>query len=313
MNAQYSPDLDIRPGVAAALAAKQPVVALALAPLTHTLNSPANLEALQTAEEAVRKEGGLLAAVAVLKGRLTVGLEGKELERLAASRAVHRVSRRDLASAVTGGWNGGTTVSATMFIAAKAGIQMVATGAIGTARPFMIDEAQVWDISSDLIELSRTPAAVVCSGARSVSHSSYAAEVLDTYRVPVVGYRTDTLPNFYMNIGSSPVSSRVNSAAEAAALLKVHWRLEGAGVVIAQPTPTDAAISPDILLPALRSVEEQADREGVARKDISLFQMEKLNRLTGGKALRAYQAILRENSRLAAQIARDLNASGSKQ
>jgi pseudouridine-5'-phosphate glycosidase len=109
-----------------------------------------------------------------------------------------------------------------------------------------------------------------------------------------------------MQIGTAPVTSRVNTTAQAAEFLRTHWSLDGAGVVLAQPTPADMAISPDQLLPALRSVEEQADKEGVVRKDLSLFLMEKLNRLTWGKAQRAYQAILVSNARLAAQVARDL-------
>jgi pseudouridine-5'-phosphate glycosidase len=230
-------------------------------------------------------------------------LEPRELEELTRDNAAHRVGRRDLTSAIIGGWTAGTTVSATMYIARQAGIRLIAAGAIGTARPFQNNQPRVWDISSDLFELSHTSAAVVCSGARSVSHLNYAAEVLDSLRVPIVGYRTDLFPTFYMNIGTSPVTSRVNTPAEASVFLKVHWGIDGAGVVLAQPTPADAAISPDELLPALRSVEDQADQEGVVRKDLSLFLMEKLNRLTWGKALKAYQAILIANARLAAQVA----------
>jgi pseudouridine-5'-phosphate glycosidase len=167
----------------------------------------------------------------------------------------------------------------------------------------------MWHISSDLVELSRTPVAVISSGTRSASRATFATEVLDTFRVPVVGYRTDSFPTFYMGVGSAPVSSRVNSPVEAAAFLKIHWGLDGAGVVLAQPTPAEVTISPDELLPALRTVEDLAEKDCVARKDFSPFLMEKLNRLTGGKALRAYQAILAANARLGAQIARALEES----
>jgi pseudouridine-5'-phosphate glycosidase len=313
MNATTSPtSVDIRPAVAAALEANRPVVAMVSSPLTHTLSWPTNMDVVRTAEEAVRQEGGVLAVTAIWKGRLTVGLEARETELLIRDNTVHRAGRRDLASAIVGGWNAGTTVSATMYIASKTGIRLVATAAVGTARPSRNNQPRVWDISSDLMELSQTPVAVISAGARSVSHLSYAAEVLDTFRVPIVGYRTDTFPTFYMNIGTSPVSSRVNTPAEAAEFLKVHWSIDGAGVVIAQPTTADMAISPDELLPALRSIEEQADKEGVVRKDLSLFLMDKLNRLTRGKALRAYHAVLVANARLAAQIARDLSAAKTK-
>jgi pseudouridylate synthase len=298
--------LDIRPAVAAALEANRPVVAMVSSPLSQTLPWPSNLEAARLAEDAVRQENATLAVVAVWKGRLTVGLEPHELEELTRGKKIHRASRRDLAAAIFEGWDAGTTVSATMYIAARAGIRLLITGAIGTARPFLESDAGMWHISSDLIELSRTPVAVISSGTRSVSRMTCATEVLDTYRVPVVGYRTDSFPTFYMSVGSTPVSSRVNTPAEAAAFLNIHWGIDGAGVVLAQPAPTDVAISPDELLPALRAVEEQAEKDCVARKDLSPFLMDKLNRMTWGKALRAYQAILVSNARLAAQIAREM-------
>ncbi len=307
MTATHSPtSLDVRPAVAAALDGNLPVVAMASSPLTHTIPWPANLEVAKAADEAVRKEGAVLAVVAVWKGRLTVGLEAHGVEELMRDNAAHRAGRRELTSAIMGGWNAGTTVSATMYIGRRAGIHVITTAAIGTARTILNNQPRAWNISSDLFELSQTPVAVVGAGARSVSHSSYAAEVLDTFRVPIVGYRTDLFPTFYMQIGTAPVTSRVNTTAQAAEFLRTHWSLDGAGVVLAQPTPADMAISPDQLLPALRSVEEQADKEGVVRKDLSLFLMEKLNRLTWGKAQRAYQAILVSNARLAAQVARDL-------
>jgi pseudouridylate synthase len=308
MNAMQSTlSLDIRPAIAAALEANRPVVAMVSSPLSQTLPWPNNLEAVRLADDAVRQEGATLAVVAVWKGRLTVGLEPREVEGLTQGKNMHRASRRDLAAAIFEGWNAGTTVSATMFIAARAGIRAVITGAIGTARPFVGSDAGMWHISSDLVELSHTPVAVISSGTRSVSHMTYAMEVLDTFRVPVVGYRTDSFPTFYMGVGSSPVTNRVNTPAEAAAFLKIHWGIDGAGVVLAQPAPAEVAISPDELFPALRAVEEQAEKDRVAWKDFSPFLMDKLNRLTWGKALRAYQAILVANARLGAQIARELN------
>lgn len=306
MSVTYNTAIDIRPDIAAAIAANRPVVAMVSSPLTHSLSWPTNQEVVRAADEAVRQAGATLAVVAILKGKLTVGLDKSEVEALTRDSRVFRSSRRDLAAAIIGGWNAGTTVSATMYIARKAGIRVVVSGAIGTARPARHHALRTWDISADLVELANTPVAVVSSGARSVSNFTYAADVLDTFRVPILGYQTDTFPTFYMSLGSSPVTSRVNSATEAADFLKVHWGIDGAGVVLAQPTPRDVAISPDELLPALRSVEEQADMEGVVRKDLSLFHMDKLNRLTWGKALKAYQAILVANARLAAQVAGEL-------
>jgi pseudouridine-5'-phosphate glycosidase len=307
-----SSHLDIRPAVAAALAANQPVVAMVSAPLSHTLPWPTNLETVRQVDEAVRREGATLAIITVLNGRLTVGLEAGEVEKLSRHPSVHWASRRDLAAGRLKGQTAGTTVSASMAVASKAGIHVLATGALGAARPFSGSETRVWDISSDLFELSQTPVAVVSSGARSVSELTYTTEVLETFRVPVLGYRTDFFPTYYMDVGSAPVSLRVNSPAEAAAFLQTHWAVGGSGVVLGQFTPADVAIQPDLLIPALRMIEESGEKDQVARKDLSPFLMDKLNRLTGGRAMRAYQSILVSNARLGAQIARELKPAAGK-
>jgi pseudouridine-5'-phosphate glycosidase len=285
------------------------VVSVVSAPLAHTLSWPTSRDTLRLAEEAVKQEGGTLAVIAVWKGRLTVGLEAEELELLAKGSNIRRASRRDLAAAVVGGQSAGTTVSASMYVAWRAGIRVLVTTSLGAARALpREDGGGAWDVSSDLVELSRTPVAVVNAGVRSGSSQTQTAEVLETFRVPVVGYTTDSFPLFYMRVGNSPISSRANTPAEVASLLKAHWGMDGAGVAVAQPTPTEVALSPDELLPALRAVEELAEKDRVARKDLSPFLMDKLNRLTWGKALRAYQAILVANARLGVQIARELVA-----
>ena len=298
-----APPLQIHPDVGAALKAGRPVVALVTAPIAHTLPWPANLETYRQIDDAVRREGGVLAAICVVQGRLTVGVDAKQIETLARGANVLRASRRDLARAVVSGANAATTVSATMFIAQRAGIQMVATGAIGGASREAPDGDHVWDISADLIELLNTPVAVVSAGARSVHNLAFTAEMLETLRVPVIGYCTDTFPTFYMRAGTYPVPARANTPTELAALLSAHWGMDGAGIVIAQPTPVDMALSPDELLPALHAVEKQAMQGNVGRKDLSPFLMDRLNRLTKGKALRAYEAILIGNARLAVQVA----------
>jgi pseudouridine-5'-phosphate glycosidase len=276
-------------------------------PIAHTLPWPANLEAVRLADAAARQEGAVLAVIAVWHGRPTIGLATDEVEKLARGGSSMRASRRDLATAVVGGLTAATTVSSSMYLARRAGIRLLATGAIGGAsRRAGTSEGHVWDISADLIELLHTPVAVVTAGARSVHNLAHTAEVLETFRVPVVGYATASFPTFYMRAGNFPVPAWANTPAEAAALLAAHWSLEGAGIVVAQPTPAEVALSPDELIPMLEAVEEQATRDGVERKDLSPFLMDRLNRLTRGKALRAYQAILAANARLAAQVAREL-------
>jgi pseudouridylate synthase len=308
---QPAPVLDVRPEVAAAQNAGRPVIALVSGPIAHTLPWPANLDTVRQAEAAARAEGATLAVVAVWKGRLTVGLEASEVEVLAKGGSSLRASRRDLATAVAGGRTAATTVSASMYLAWRAGIRLLATGAIGGAtRAAAHDNGHVWDISADLVELSHTPVAVVSAGARSVHNLAYTAEVLETFRVPVVGYGTDSFPIFYMRASSYPVPTRADKPAEVATLLAAHWGMDGAGVVVAHPTPAEAALSPDELIPSLATVEKQAAENRVGGKHLSPFLMDRLNRLTKGKALRAYQAILIANARLAAQIARELQGGG---
>jgi pseudouridine-5'-phosphate glycosidase len=294
------PPLDVRSDVAAALQAGRPVVALGSAAIAHTLPWPANLETAKQAQAAAQEEGALLAVVAVWQGKLTVGLSMAEIEALATGASSLRASRRDLAGAILRGKTAGTTVAASMYLAHRAGIRLLATGAIGGAAR---GDQRTWDISADLVELSRTPVAVVSGGARSVLNLACTAEILESYGVPVVGYGTDSLLAFYFRAGGHPASIRTDTPTETANLLATHWGIGGGGVLLAQPTPAEVALSPDELHSALQAVEQQAVDARIRAKDLPPFLMGRLNRLTGGKALRAYQAILVANARLAAQIA----------
>jgi pseudouridine-5'-phosphate glycosidase len=301
------PPLDVRPEVASALRAGRPVVALGSAPIAHSLPWPENLEAARRAEAAARQEGATLAVVAVWQGRLTVGLSAAELEALAQGASTLRASRRDLLWAVARGTTAAPTVAASLYLAQRAGIRLVATGAIGgAARLPGRDEEQPWGVSADLVELSRTPVAVVSAGARSVLSVALTAEILESYSVPVVGYGTDLFPTFYLRVGGHRASGRTDSPEEAAALLAAHWGMGGAGVVLANLTPEEVALSPDELHSALLEVEDRAKKARLQARDLPQSLMGRLNRLTKGKALRAYQAILVDNARLAARVAREL-------
>jgi pseudouridine-5'-phosphate glycosidase len=301
-----SPPLDVRPEVAAALQAGQPVVGFVSAPIAHSLPWPANLEAVRESALAVRQEQATLAVVAVWQGRLTVGLAAHEVEALARGASSLRASRRDLTTAVVRGHTAATTVAASLYLACRAGIRLLVSGAIGGARVARREEEPTGGISADLVELSRTPVAVVTAGARSVLNLTRTAEVLESYSVPVIGYGTDLFPTFYLHVGGHSATVRVDKPAEASALLATHWGMGGMGIVVAQPTPAEVALSPDELHSALLEVEEQAQKAAVRSKDLPPSLMTRLNRLTGGKALRAYQATLVANARLAAQIGREL-------
>src|SRR5262245_7721362 len=233
--------IDIRPQVVAALEQKRPVVALESTLISHGLPWPVNLETALAAEKAVQEQGAIPATIAVLRGKPTVGLQESELHDLAKAEDVLKASRRDLAVAVAQGRTAATTVAATMFLAHQAGIRVMATGGIGGAhRP----PANAWDISADLFELARTPVAVVCSGAKSILDIPRTLEILETLSVPVIGYRTDDFPAFYVRSSCQSVNCRVDSPELAAKICLEHWNLGGAGLVVAQPPPVEFALQP---------------------------------------------------------------------
>jgi pseudouridine-5'-phosphate glycosidase len=294
------PLLDVRPEVAAALGEGRPVVALESTLITHGLPWPVNLETARAAEAAVRAGGAVPATIAVWKGRPTVGLTDAELEELAKATGVLKASRRDLAAAVAQGRTAATTVAATMFLAHRAGIRLFATGGIGGAHR---GEGYAWDISADLVELARTPVAVVCAGAKSILDIPRTLEILETLGVPVVGYGTDEFPAFYVRSSAQPVSARVESPGDAAALLSAHWGLGGSGVVLAQPVPANVALDPDEFRRALAEAEARALAEAVRGKELTPFLLARLAEATGGRSLRANQALIVANARLAAQVA----------
>src|SRR5207237_8454533 len=225
-------------------------------------------------------------------GRPTVGLLANELEALAKNREVLKVSRRDLAVAVAQGRTAATTVAATMMLAHRAGIRLFATGGIGGAhRP-----AHSWDISADLLELAATPVAVVCAGAKSILDIPRTLEILETHGVPVVGYGVSEFPAFYLRGSGEPLSARVDSPREAAALLAAHWGLGGAGVVLAQPLPESVALDPEALDRAVVEAEGQAAAANMREPALTPFLLARLAELTPGKTRQPNQALMVANA-----------------
>jgi pseudouridine-5'-phosphate glycosidase len=293
-------ELDIRPEVADALKAGQPVVALESTLIAKGLPWPENLETAQAAEAAVRAEGAVPATVAVCRGRPAIGLDAAQLDHLARSPDIRKASTRDLAGAVAQGAWAATTVAATMVLAHRAGLRVFATGGIGGVHP---SRGAALDVSADIYELARTPIAVVCAGAKSILDLAATLEVLETQSVPVVGYATDEFPAFFLASSGQPVSNRVNSPEEAAALLKAHWGLGGAGVVLAQPLAPELALDPAEFDRALVRAQAQTREAGVRGSALTPFLLSRLAELTGGKTLRANQALILANARLAARVA----------
>jgi pseudouridine-5'-phosphate glycosidase len=295
--------VDFGPAVVAARSSGQPVVALESTLIAHGLPWPLNLETARAAEDAVQAEGAVPATIAICRGRPTIGLDSDQLEELARAPSVLKASRRDLAVAVAQGMTAATTVAATMFLAQQAGIRVFATGGIGGAHR---GTEHIWDVSADLVELSRTAVAVICAGAKSILDIPRTLEVLETHGVPVVGYATDDFPAFYVQSSGEPVTARVDSAEEAARLLRTHWELGGAGIVLAQPLVADVALDEGEFEHALAQAEREAANANVRGKELTPFLLTKLADMTEGKTLLANKALVVANARLAARIARAL-------
>ena len=291
--------LQVHPEVREALDNRWAVVALESAVITHGLPRPINLELARRMEAEVRKAGGIPATTAVLGGSLRLGVTADELEAFALDRRAVKVSRRDLAPARTGGLSGGTTVSAAIFIAAAAGVRILATGGIGG-----VHRGQSSDVSADLPELSRTSMGVVCSGAKAILDLPRTLEWLETGSVLLLGYQTSEFPAFYAQGSGLTVSTRVETPPEAAQLLRSHWELGAAsGALICVPCPVSDALPKEEVERALGQAEREAEAKGVRGPALSPFLLNRLAELTSGRTLKANLALLRNNARVAAEIA----------
>jgi pseudouridine-5'-phosphate glycosidase len=301
-----APWLTLSDEVRAAVAAARPVVALESTLIAHGLPWPDNLQTARAAEAAVRAAGAVPATVAVWHGAPTVGLTDDQLAELARAGGVLKASRRDLGAAVGLGKLAATTVSATMALAAAAGVRVFATGGIGGAHR----DADPFDISADLAELARTPVLVVCAGAKSILHLPRTLEVLETLGVPVLGHRADAFPAFYVAGSDLPVSCRVESAAEAAAVFAAHVRMGGGGAVLARPCPADVAVPADEFRGWLAAAEAAARAAGVTGAAVTPFLLARLAEQSGGRTLAANRALILANAALAAEVAVALAAGG---
>jgi pseudouridine-5'-phosphate glycosidase len=286
--------------VRAAVAAGRPVVALESTLIAHGLPWPVNLETARESEVVVRAGGAVPATVGVCGGVPTVGLSDAQIEDFAKAQNVRKASRRDLGAAVALKQDAATTVSATMALAHAAGIRVFATGGIGGAHR----DAEPFDISADLTELARTPVLVVCAGAKSVLHLPRTLEILETLGAPVLGYRTDFFPTFYVRGGQAlPVSARVDSPAAAAAVFAAHVQMGGGGAVLAQPCPADVAV-PAVEFDAwLQGAEREANRLSVIGAALTPFLLKRIAERSNGRTLIANRRLIVANAQLAAEVA----------
>jgi pseudouridylate synthase len=298
--------ISVRDDIAATLVAGGPVVALESTVIAHGLPHPHNLETALQMEAAVREAGATPATIGVLDGRIVVGLTRQEIELFAETRQAAKASSSDLSAVLASGRPGATTVAGTVFVAARAGIRIVATGGIGGAHR---GSENTFDISADLTELARTPVAVVCAGAKAILDLPRTVEVLETSGIPVVGYGTNEFPAFYSRESGLPLQHRVDAPDEAARLMCIHWDLgwlgqgTSAGVLIVNPPPADAALPRAEVEALVAEALKSAEAAGIRGKAVTPFLLEELGRRSGGKTLQTNIALLLANARLAGEIA----------
>lgn len=273
--------------------------------ISHGLPYPQNLATARRLEAIAREHGAEPRTVAVINGQLRAGLSPEELEYLASTSGVHKLSRRDLPIAVARGWTGATTVATTMWIAAQHGIHVFSTGGIGGVHRLQTPgNGLAADVSADLPELAQTPVAVVCAGAKAILDLPATLEWLETWGVPVVGYGTDEFPAFYTRRSGLPVDVRVDTPEEVATIIEAKRTLGlPGGVLICAPVPEEYELPANEANAAIEQALAEADVQGVRGKEITPFLLARIVELTGERSLRANLALLENNVRVGAQIA----------
>ena len=300
--------IKIRAEVAEALEQGSPVVALESTLIAHGLPYPNSLELAREAEDLVRLEGGIPATIGVIGGEPKVGLEPEELELMATGEKIPKLSLRDIPVAVAKKSHGATTVAGAIHLAARAGIKLFATGGIGGVHR---EAQQSWDVSADLLTLSRTPVAVVCAGVKSILDIPATLEYLETLGVPIVGFRTRSFPGFYLTDSGSPLDWAVEDEAETARLIDSLRELvgpEGTGLVVANPIPEGEQLNPELHERVLEAGQDELRRLGIHGKNVTPFLLDHFQRETEGESLWVNEQIIRNNARLAARISVNLAA-----
>jgi pseudouridine-5'-phosphate glycosidase len=295
--------------VAAALKAGKPVVALESTIIAHGMPYPQNVATAREVEDIVRKHGAVPATIAILSGRVKVGLTGAELEYLGREGAkIRKVSTRDLPYVVARQLDGATTVASTMRIAAMAGIAVFATGGIGGVHR---GAEKTFDMSADLTEFAASDVAVVTAGAKAILDLGLTLETLETLGVPVIGLATDRFPAFYSRAGGHAVPMRCETPKEIAAVMRAKWAmgLKG-GIVVANPIPAEFEIPASEIAPAIDTAIAAAAAAGISGKEVTPFLLARLAEITGGRSLAANIALVRHNAAVAAQIAVEFSRSG---
>ncbi|HCK65507.1 MAG TPA: pseudouridine-5-phosphate glycosidase [Anaerolineae bacterium] len=296
------PHIQLSTEVARAINIGLPLVALESTVITHGLPKPQNLELARNMEKQIRDNGATPATIALLDGKIRLGLSDAELIRLSELDTSLKVSHRDFATAITKKQNGGTTVAGTMLAANMAGIKVFATGGIGG-----VHKESAFDISTDLHALSETPMIVVCAGAKSILDLPATLEYFETMGVSVVGYQTDEFPAFYSRESGLNVSVRLDSPKDIAEFAKVHWSLGlRSAILVTNPIPQAESIPASKMEPMIAKASKEAVEQGIHGQALTPFLLNRINELSKGKSLKANLALLLNNACLAAEIAKEM-------
>lgn len=284
-----------------ALQSGKPVVALESTIISHGMPYPQNVEMAKTVENIIREQGAVPATIALMDGKIKIGLEEEDIERLASEKPVAKVSRRDLAEVLALKKLGATTVATTMIGAHLAGIKFFVTGGIGGVHRGV---EETMDISADLEELSRTPVTVICAGAKSILDLPRTLEYLETKGVPVIGYKTKVLPAFFTSESPYALNSTVEDVETLASIIKMSHDLElNAGVLVTNPIPEADAMSAEYIESIIQQATKEAEEKGISGKDATPFLLAKIVELTGGASLKANIALVYNNAKVGASLA----------
>lgn len=293
--------ISISQEVSAALRASRPLVALESTIISHGMPYPENVKMARKVEEIIRGEGAVPATIAIIDGTIRVGLSVSELSRLAQDPDVLKVSKPDIAYAVSQKRTGATTVSATMLISASVGIRVFSTGGIGGVHR---DGENTMDVSRDLEELADTNVLVVCAGAKSILDLPRTLEYLETKGVEVIGYRTDVLPAFYAKESPFALPIRLDDVDDITALMKAKWELGlKGGIVLANPIPSAYAMDYAAIERVIERALDEAEKSRITGKRLTPFLLSRIEDMTGGKSLSANLELVYNNALLAARIA----------
>ena len=294
-------DMDISTEVQQALKTGLPIVALESTIISHGMPFPQNLKTALTVEKIIREESAIPATIAILNGRIKIGLSQHELEQFAKHTSQIKVSRRDLPLVISQKQSGGTTVAATMICAKLAGIAVFVTGGIGGVHR---ESENTMDISADLMELAQTNVAVVCAGIKSILDIPRTLEYLETQGVPVIGYKTEEFPAFYTPSSGSLVQSRLDTPEEIAHCMKIKWKLGlDGGIVIGNPVQEEDAMDATIIQQAISEALRDAAQKQIEGKNVTPFLLERINQITMGGSLKSNISLVCNNAHLGAKIA----------